>query len=158
MAQTPDGTKVYGSQQVFSTVSNSNISVNTASATGVTASTVVLNGALGNLGNTPFVQVWFEYGTTADFGNSTDLQQMSGPGNFSSAVTGLAPGRTYYYHAVAMNPTGGSRSVYGAATSFSTPGSGPGPGPITEIPMFIWVVLGIFLILIFVLIMLLASR
>ncbi len=158
MAQTQGGTKVYGSQQVFSTVSNSNISVITSPATGITASTAVLNGALGNLGNTPFAQVWFEYGTTADFGNSTDLQQMNGPSNFSSAATGLAPGRTYYYHAVAMNPTGGSRSVYGAATSFTTPGSGPGPGPTTEIPIFIWVILGVFLILIFVLIMLLASR
>jgi hypothetical protein len=118
----------------------------------------VLNGALGNLGNTPYAQVWFEYGTTADFGNSTDLQQMTGPGNFSSAVTGLAPGRIYYYHAVALNPTAGSRSVYGAATSFTTPGSGPGPGPTTEIPIFIWVVLGVFLILIFVLILLLAAR
>jgi hypothetical protein len=158
MAQTQDGTKVYGSQQVFSTVSNSNISVVTSPASSITASTAVVNGAMGNLGNTSFVQVWFEYGTTADFGNSTDLQQMTGPGNFSSAVAGLAPGRTYYYHAVAMNPTGGSRSVYGAATSFTTPGSGPGPGPTTEIPMFIWVVLGVFLILIFVLIMLLAAR
>lgn len=158
VAQTQDGAKVYGSQQVFSTVSNSSISVTTTSASGITASTVVLNGALGNLGNTPYAQVWFEYGTTADFGNSTDLQQMTGPGNFSSAVTGLAPGRIYYYHAVALNPTAGSRSVYGAATSFTTPGSGPGPGPTTEIPIFIWVVLGVFLILIFVLILLLAAR
>ncbi|MGA9049532.1 MAG: hypothetical protein WB588_11125 [Dehalococcoidia bacterium] len=160
VAQTPDGTKVYGSQQVFSTVSNSSISVITASASSITASTAVLNGGLSNLGNTPYAQVWFEYGTTADFGNSTDLQQLNGPGNFSSAVAGLAPGRTYYYHAAALNPTGGSRSVYGAATSFSTPGSGsgPGPGPTAGIPVFIWVIMGVFLILIFVLILLLAMR
>ncbi len=158
VAQTPDGTKVYGSQQVFSTVSSSSISVITSAASSVTASTAILNGTLSNLGATPYAQVWFEYGTTADFGNSTDLQQMNAPGNFSAAVTGLAPGLTYYYHAVAMNPTGGSRSVYGAATSFNTTGSGPGPIPTTGIPVFIWVILGVFLILIFVLIMLLAMR
>ncbi|MCX6007733.1 MAG: hypothetical protein NTZ34_10830, partial [Chloroflexi bacterium] len=159
MAQAPDGTKVYGVQQVFTTVGNSNIGVSTAPATGISGSTAVLNGILGNLGNTSRAQVWFEYGTTADFGNSTEQQTLDYPGQFSSTITGLAPGRTYYYRAVALNPTAGGRSVHSPASSFVTSGSGPGPAPQSDtIPMFVWLIGGGFLIVIIILIMLLASR
>jgi hypothetical protein len=116
---------------------------------------------LQSLGNTSKAQVWFEYGTTADYGNSTDMQTMNYPGQFSSAITGLAPGRTYYFRAVALNPTAGGRSVYSPATSFSTSGSGPGPNPApqpTAIPMFVWLIGAGFVIVIIILIILLAGR
>jgi len=162
MAQTPDGTKIYGSQQIFSTVAKSSISVTTSPVSAVTSSTAVLNGVLNNLGNTSKVQVWFEYGTTADYGNSTELQTLYNPGTFSSAVTGLAPSRTYYYRAVALNPTAGGKSVNGAATMFTTSGGGPGPGPspspIPDIPPFVWLIMGGFLVIIIILIILLAGR
>jgi hypothetical protein len=159
VAQAPDGAKVYGVQQVFTTVGNSNIAVSTAPATSISGSTAVLNGMLGSLGNTSRAEVWFEYGTTADFGNSTEQQTMSYPGQFSAAITGLAPGRTYYYRTVALNPTAGGRSVHSPASSFVTSGSGPGPSPQPDsIPMFVWLIGGGFLIVIIILIMLLASR
>ena len=159
VAQAPDGNKVYGVQQVFTTVGNSKIGVSTAPATGISGFTAVLHGMLGNLGNTSRAQVWFEYGTTADFGNSTEQQTLDYPGQFSSTVTGLAPGRTYYYRAVALNPTAGGRSVHSPAASFATSGSGPGPSPQPEaVPMFVWLIGGGFLIIIIILIILLASR
>ena len=159
VAQAPNGAKVYGGQQVFTTVGNSNITVSASPATGISGSTAVLNGMLGSLGNTARAQVWFEYGTTADFGNSTEQQTLSYPGQFSSTITGLAPGRTYYYRAVALNPTAGGRSVHSPASSFVTSGSGPGPAPQPDnVPMFVWLIGGGFLIVIIILIMLLASR
>lgn len=161
VGQSPDGTKVYGTQQIFTTVGNSSISVAASPATSISNSTAILNGMLQSLGNTSRAQVWFEYGTTADYGNSTDMQTMDYPGQFSSAIAGLAPGRTYYFRAVALNPTAGGRSVYSPATSFGTSGSGPGPSPSpqsTAIPMFVWLIGAGFVIVIVILIILLASR
>jgi hypothetical protein len=159
VAQAPDGAKVYGTTQIFTTVGNSNIAVATAATTNISNSTAVLNGRLESLGNTSMAQVWFEYGTTVDYGNSTEPQTMSFAGPFSATITGLAHGRTYYYRAVALNPTAGGKSVHSPASSFTTTGSGPGPAPEpTSVPAFVWLIGGGFLIVIIILIILLASR
>jgi hypothetical protein len=160
IAELPDGGKVYGGQEIFSTIANSKIAVTTLPATGVSHSSAILNGTLNNLGNTSTVQVWFEYGTTADYGNSTEMQTMSYTGPFSTSITGLAGGRTYYFRTVALNPTGGGRSITGPATMFTTSGSSPtpGPGPLPETPLYIWFIMGGFIIVIIILIILLASR
>ncbi|MFA7247472.1 MAG: hypothetical protein WC169_09915, partial [Dehalococcoidia bacterium] len=158
IAETPDGGRVFGGQEIFSTVATSRIAVTTLSATAVTGNTAILNGMLNDLGNTPTVQVWFEYGTTADFGNTTNMQTLNRSSSFSSVVTGLAQGRTYYYRAVALNPTGGGRSVNGSVSSFVTPGSGPTPPPAPGVPVFVWLIIGGFVIVIIIVIILLASR
>ena len=163
VAETPDGHRIYGGQEIFTTVANSKIAVTTQPATGISSNGAILNGSLNALGNTSTVQVWFEYGTTADYGNSTEIQAMSTTGPFSTPVTGLAPGRNYYYRTVALNPTGGGKSVAGPATMFTTNyssggGSGPTPGPIGETPAFVWFIMGGFVIVIIILIILLASR
>jgi len=158
VAQTPENLKVYGATEIFSTVSNSTLGVTTYPATAVTSSNAVLNGYLQDIGNTPIAQVWFEYGTTADFGNITDMQALNSSGAFSSVITGLAQARTYYYRAVALNPTAGGRSVTGAVSSFVTPGSGPTPPPVPGVPIFVWLIIGGFVIVIIIVIILLASR
>lgn len=160
VAETAEGVKVYGGEETFSTVSNSSIAVNTLPATGVSENSAILNGNLSSLGITATVQAWFEYGTTAGYGNSTEAQTMSNTGTFSASVAGLAPGRTYYYRAVALNPTGGGKSVAGPATMFTTPGSGPGPSPepMPGTPSFVWLIMAGFVIVIIILIILLASK
>lgn len=159
VAETPDGGKIYGGLESFTTVSTSRLSVSTSPATGVTSTTAILNGILDDLGNAPKVQVWFEYGTTADFGNSSDVQSMDRPGTFSSVITGLAPQKTYYYRSVALNPTAGGRSITGPASMFTTsPGTSPSPEPVTGTPVFIWFIIGGFIVVIIILIILLASR
>jgi phosphodiesterase/alkaline phosphatase D-like protein len=158
VAQTPDNLKVYGATEIFSTVSNSTLGVATYPATAVTASSAILNGYLQDIGNTSTAQVWFEYGTTADFGNTTDMQTLGRSTTFSTVVTGLAPGRTYYYRAVALNPTAGGRSVNGAVSSFVTTGSGPTPPPVPGVPIFVWLIISGFVIVIIIVIILLASR
>ena len=158
LAQTPDGMRAYGSRSVFSTVSNSRLSVTTNPVAGMTATSAILSGALGDMGGTAVVQVWFEYGTTADLGNTTEMQTLNGASSFSSVVTGLAPARTYYYRAVALNPTGGGRSINGSISSFVTGGIGPAPPPAPGVPTFVWMIMGGFVIVILILIILLASR
>ena len=77
---------------------------------------------------------------------------------YSSAISGLAPGLTYYYRAVALNPNGGGRSVNGPISSFVTGGSGPSPEPTPGVPTFVWLIMGGFVIVILILIILLSSR
>jgi len=158
VAQTPDNLRVYGATEIFSTVSNSTLAVATYPVTSVTTSSAILNGYLQDIGTTSTAQVWFEYGITADFGNTTNMQMLNRSSAFSTVVTGLAPGRTYYYRAVALNPTGGGRSVNGTISSFVTPGSGPTPPPVPGVPTFIWLIIGGFVIVIVIVIILLASR
>lgn len=161
VAQTPENYKVYGSGSVFTTVSNSSQSVTTSPASAITSSSAILNGFLqsGGGGNSAMVQAWFEYGTTTDMGNTTEMQKLNNSSTYySSVITGLAPGLTYYYRAVALNPTAGGRSVNGSISSFVTSGSGPVPPPVPGVPTFIWMIMGGFVIVILILIILLSSR
>ncbi len=119
VAQAPNGNKAYGSQATFSTVSMPKTAVITYPATSITNSSATLNGKLDNLGNTTSVQAWFEYGTTAEFGNATIVRTFDSPAPFSSTIPVL-PGTTYYYRAVALNPVTGGSSVSGASIPFVT--------------------------------------
>ncbi len=161
VAQTPDGNKSYGSVETFTTIGESKIAVSTQPAASITSSSAVLNGYLDNLGNTSVVQVWFEYGPTADFGSSTSMQTRTSAGPYSMAVTGLAAGSTYYFRAMALNPTSGGHAIHGPASSFvttssphPTPPSPPSPG----VPTFVWLIGFGFVIIIIILIVLLVSR
>ena len=116
-AQTPDGNKAYGKQATFKTASIPKAAVSTYPATAITDSSATLNGKLDNLGNAASLLAWFEYGTTADFGNVTVVRTFDSPVPFSSAIPVL-PGTTYYYRAVALNPGTGGGSVSGATISF----------------------------------------
>jgi hypothetical protein len=83
---------------------------------------------------------WFEYGTTAAFGNETAfLSAGSGlsPVNVTESLTGLVPVTKYYFRAVAINDQGSYR--VGPTEMFTTPpagwtylsrfgGAGSGPG------------------------------
>ena len=158
VAQTPDNLKTYGATELFSTVSNSTLAVATYPATSITASSAILNGYLQDIGNASTAQVWFEYGISADFGNTTNMQTLNRSSAFSTVVTGLAPGRTYYCRAVALNPIGGGRSVNGSVSSFVTSGSGPTPPPVPGVPVFIWLIIAGFVIVIVIVIILLANR
>jgi len=70
--------------------------------------------------NNGLTTAWFEYGTTYSLGSRTSDYQV-GSGNYyqqySSPVSGLAYGTTYYFRAVAQNQWGTS---YGQILSFRT--------------------------------------
>ncbi len=77
--------------------------------------TVYPNGASTN--------AWFEYGPTASFGYTTQVQNM-GSGyatvNASAVLSNLLPNTTYYYRVDAQNAYGTS---YGSTLTFTTSGS-----------------------------------
>ncbi len=106
--------------------------VTTAAATDIAAESAVLNGAADPTGLA--TTGWFRYDTT-DPGSCSDtfgtrapdksgaeLGAGASPVPYSQAVTGLAPGTTYYYCAIAES---GQRTSFGAVLSLTTKAGAP---------------------------------
>ena len=104
-------------------------SVSTGAATLVTSTTATINGS--GIPGGATTTAWFRYSPTNPGGCSdtfgTRVPAMTGgtdlgAGNtsvpFSQALTGLTPGTTYYYCAIASNSLG---TVFGGLASFTTP-------------------------------------
>ncbi len=108
----------YGNQVVFSTLSIVLPAVTTAEITSITATTAISGGNVTNDGGGAITAkgvCWNLVGnpTTADNKSSDG----AGGGSFSSDITGLSPGITYYVRAYATNSTGTS---YGNQLTFSS--------------------------------------
>ncbi|MGJ8641836.1 MAG: leucine-rich repeat protein [Luteolibacter sp.] len=90
--------------------------VTTDPATNITASSLVLQGTVDPNGSTT---VFFEYGPTTAYGNSTSNQFFSGndPQQFQASLSGLVGGATVHYRAVAIS---GGVIILGADRSAST--------------------------------------
>jgi len=119
VAQSPDGNTTYGKQADFKTRAVSTVTVITNPAADISDSSVTLNGDLSSMGNNASVQVWFEYGTTPEFGSSTEVKKLDSPAPFTSIIRVL-PGTAYYYRAQAINPAAAGIAVPGAVVSFVT--------------------------------------
>jgi uncharacterized protein (TIGR02145 family) len=88
----------------------------TTSATSITASSAILGGNITDEGATQVSARGLVYGTTT--GSSTfSVTIGSGAGTFTSTLTSLSQGTTYYVRSFATNTQGTS---YGAETSFTT--------------------------------------
>ncbi|MEI6781111.1 MAG: cadherin-like beta sandwich domain-containing protein, partial [Verrucomicrobiota bacterium] len=93
----------------------------TVAATLVLGTTATLNASINPGG---YADAFFQYGTSTNSGLSLVLAQAGVTG--SSAVsanlplTGLLPGATYYYRAVATNTAGTANGVYLSFTTIST--------------------------------------
>jgi hypothetical protein len=88
--------------------------VTTSGVSSVTATSAILRGNLTSLGSASSLEVYFEYGLTADYGSATSHQTVSAAGPFSASASGLEPGQVYHFRAVA----GG---VKGLDMLFTTP-------------------------------------
>jgi hypothetical protein len=93
--------------------------VNASSASSVSRTAATLNGTINpGLGLTTY---HFDYGTTPAYGASTPAGTGIGPDSaihaVSSQISGLAPGTSYHFRAVATNPYG---TTYGVDQSFTT--------------------------------------
>lgn len=87
------------------------------SNTTVAGTTVVFVGELTDMGGDGSSSVWFEYGQTTSFGQSTIQKTLTQPEMYCITVSGLLPSTTYYYRAIARNSAGTS---YGETKSFTT--------------------------------------
>ena len=116
-----DGT-VDGVQMSFTT-STITPSVTTNDATNIAATTVTLNGDLTAKGTADNITVSFEYGTTSG-GSYTAVAAgwKDAIGTFSVNLSGLTPGATYCYRAVA---DGDGDPVYGLEKSFTSSTTAP---------------------------------
>lgn len=99
----------------------------TTAATDVTATSAVLNGAVGANGG-GFTSYHVEYGATSGYGAQT-LECVAGTSSASviEPVSGLARATTYHFRVVAMNKNGETDGPDG--TFVTVPGSGTGPNP-----------------------------
>jgi len=76
-------------------------SVLTNSAESISPNSAKLAGTLTDLGGADSVNVWFEWGTTTNYGNETIHQVKNSTGIFNETITGLDPNTIYYFRATA---------------------------------------------------------
>ncbi len=93
----------------------------TAAASSVTSSSATLNGNLAGLGGATNATVSFEWGLTASYGNTTNGQARSSPGNFSASISGLSQNTTYHFRAKVV----GNDTTYGNDFTLTTPTVAP---------------------------------
>ncbi len=95
-------------------------------ATAITTSSATVAGNITSIGCSAITANYgIEYSTTAGFANGTGTQVVStnlAAGSFTSALSGLAAGTTYYFHAFASNAGG---KGYSAEASFLTTATTP---------------------------------
>jgi hypothetical protein len=99
--------------------------VTTGSATNIGSTGATVSGTLTSLGSTAVTQYGIAWATTANpttADNATTLGATSTLGSFSSALTGLSTGTTYYARAYVTNTAG---TAYGSQTSFTTVATPP---------------------------------
>ena len=99
-------------------------SVATGLASSIAATTATYGGTVDPAGEN--ASYWFEYGTSPSSLGSKTAKVGAGSGTAAVAVTanvsGLAPGRTYYFRLMASNATG---TATGATVSFATLAAAP---------------------------------
>ena len=109
----------YGVLESFTTLSTSSnnpVLASTSSATSITANAAILGGNITEEGATQVSVRGLVYGTTT--GASTfSVTVGSGAGTFTSTLTGLTQGTTYFVRSFATNVQG---TTYGTETSFTT--------------------------------------
>ncbi len=109
----------YGAPQTGSGSTVAPPSVTTNAASSIATGSATLNGNLSSLGTAGSVGVSFQYGTTTSYGSTTTVQTKTTTGTFSSALSGLTPGTTYHYRAMAT----GDGTSYGLDQTFTTASS-----------------------------------
>jgi hypothetical protein len=110
---------VYGTQVQFTT-STIPPSVTTQAVSNITTTTATGNGNITNLGSPAATQhghVWNTSQNPTTSNSKTELGAPSSTGAYTSSLTGLSPGTTYYVRAYAINASG---TVYGTQVQFTT--------------------------------------
>jgi hypothetical protein len=107
----------YGAQQIFKTNSYSTITTNATS--NITSSTASCGGNISSDGGSNVTSrgICWNTSTNPSISLSTKTVDGSGTGSFTSSITGLLPGTTYYARAYATNTAG---TEYGSNISFTT--------------------------------------
>jgi hypothetical protein len=107
----------YGSQVSFTTLRLP--AVTTSAITGITTTTATAGGSVSSAGSSSVSSrgVCWSVNPDPTIVLATKTSNGSGTGSFSSSITGLLPGTTYYVRAYATNAGG---TAYGSNISFRT--------------------------------------
>jgi uncharacterized protein (TIGR02145 family) len=111
----------YGNQQSFQTVSINLPTVSTSAVTSITTTSAQSGGNVTSSGNGTVSARGVCFGISAEITLDNCLGFTSngnGTGSYTSNITGLTPGNTYYVRAYATNQNG---TGYGTTQSFNTP-------------------------------------
>jgi hypothetical protein len=100
--------QVYGEEVVV---------VTTNEAANIQSDSAQLNGTLESLEGNSEMDVYFEWGTDTNYGNTTSVQTLSSTGDFNDTISGLIVDTTYHYRAVV---TDGTNTWYGSDVTFTT--------------------------------------
>ncbi len=120
VAQNRYGT-VYGEDMFFSLGRPSIApSIKTEYASYVSNFQATLNGSLSDLNNNTTNYVYFQWGTSQNYGTDSPKQATQYAGPFFQSIANLIPGTTYHFRAVAEGTYG---NVYGQDVTFATSGS-----------------------------------
>ncbi len=114
----------YGNEKSFKTESQTLASITTGTISEITYSSAIVTATINGLGNgiDSILQhgfCWFTSQNPTIENNKTELGIKSSIGEFSSAITVLSPGTTYYVRAYATNSFG---TAYGNEINFTTEG------------------------------------
>ena len=104
---------------------NTLATVAAGSASSITQTTATVAGSISSNGCSSVTAYGIEYSTTSGFANGSGTAVASSnlsAGSFTSALSGLTQGTTYYYHAYATN---GGGTAYSAEGSFTTASPNP---------------------------------
>jgi phosphodiesterase/alkaline phosphatase D-like protein len=104
----------------FATLPNAPV-VTTGSATGVSQTVATFNGTFDPQGGT-VTDCHFNYGTTADYGQTTPCASGSPAGVAAATPSGLLPNTTYHYQLIVKNAGG---TTNGQDETFTTPPNPP---------------------------------
>jgi hypothetical protein len=118
LVATNSGGTRHGSDRTFSTLAPTGApGVTTNSATNVASFSATLNSSVYPHGLT--TTVYFQYGTTTNYGLTTSVQTKSGNTyqSFSANISSLAASTRYHFRIVATNSAG---TAYGADRTFTT--------------------------------------
>jgi hypothetical protein len=94
--------------------------VRTLEATDIEENSAYIKGNLVSDGGDGGSRIGFEYGETTSYGNSVNVCEWCGEGEFDRLINKINPGTTYHYRAVASNSIGTS---YGTDRIFTTSGN-----------------------------------
>jgi len=124
-------TEVLSSNSLTMTVNSTHPTVTTSTVLNITPSGVTLNGEVISDGGATVTERGFVYGTSTNPTTAnTKVQDGTGTGVFTEAITGLAAGTIYYVRAYAINSVGTS---YGANQSFTTQAAVSGTSVVTNV-------------------------
>ncbi|MBN1367537.1 MAG: hypothetical protein JW967_06405 [Dehalococcoidales bacterium] len=103
-------------------------SIDTSEVSLITANTATLNGNLVTTGTATSIRVFFEYGTSENYGITTSIKTLTAPGTYYVNLTGLKPGTEYHVRAKADGGSNGTGE--GSDITFTT----LGPASISLVP------------------------